>query len=39
MDWTQFDRGIFLINVLGIVYNQHTRQILIGKREHDPFCI
>ncbi len=36
MDWTQFDRGVFLINVLGIVYNPKTRQILIGKREKDP---
>lgn len=36
MDWTQFDRGIFLLNVLGIVYNSKTRQILIGKRENDP---
>lgn len=37
MDWTQFDRGVFLINVLGIVYNPKTRQILIGKREDDPY--
>jgi len=37
MDWTQFDRGVFLVNVLGIVYNPKTRQILIGKREKDPY--
>jgi len=37
MDWTQFDRGVFLLNVLGIVYNPKTRQILIGKRENDPY--
>jgi len=37
MDWTQFDRGVFLLNVLGIVYNPETRQILIGKRENDPY--
>lgn len=36
MDWTQFDRGVFLVNVLGIVYNPKTRKILIGKRENDP---
>ncbi len=35
-DWAQFNRGIFLVNVLGIVYNQKTKQILIGKREKDP---
>lgn len=37
MDWTQFDKGVFLVNVLGIVYNPKTRQILIGKRENDPY--
>ena len=37
MNWAQFDRGIFLVNVLGIVYNPKTRQILIGKREKDPY--
>lgn len=37
MDWTQFDSGVFLLNVLGIVYNAKTRQILIGKREKDPY--
>jgi len=36
MDWKQFDRGVFLLNVLGIVYNPRTRQILIGKRKNDP---
>lgn len=37
MDWTKFDRGIFLVNVLGIVYNLKTRHILIGRRENDPY--
>ncbi len=36
MDWTQFDRGVFLVNVLGIIYNPKTRKVLIGKRENDP---
>ncbi len=36
MDWNQFDRGVFLVNALGIVYNPKTRQILIGRRESDP---
>lgn len=36
MDWSQFDRGVFLVNVLGIVYNPKTRKILIGRRENDP---
>ncbi|MEK6960494.1 MAG: NUDIX domain-containing protein [Nanoarchaeota archaeon] len=37
MDWAQFDRGVFLVNVLGIVYDPKAHQILIGKRENDPF--
>ena len=37
MDWKQFDKGIFLVNVLGIIYNPKTKKILIGKRENDPY--
>jgi len=37
MDWSKFNRGIFLVNVLGIVYNKKTKKILIGKREKDPY--
>jgi len=37
MDWTKFNKGIFLVNVLGIVYDSKTRLILIGKRENDPY--
>lgn len=33
----EFDRGVFLVNVLGIVFNPKTRKILIGKREKDPY--
>lgn len=35
-DWTQFDKGVFLVNVLAIIYDPKTRKILIGKRENDP---
>jgi len=37
MDWSEFDRGVFLLNVLAIVYDPETRQILIGRRENDPY--
>lgn len=37
MNWTPFDKGIFLVNVLGIVYNPQTKKILIGRREKDPY--
>lgn len=36
MEWSQFDRGVFLVNVLGVVYNPKTKKILIGRRENDP---
>lgn len=36
MKWEEFNRGVFLVNVLGIVFNPATRKILIGKRENDP---
>jgi len=35
-DWSQFERGIFLVNVLGIVYDRETKNVLIGRREDDP---
>ncbi len=37
MDWNQFDRGVFLVNVLGIIYDKKTKKILIGRREKDPY--
>ena len=37
MDWSQFDRGVFLVNVLAIVYNSKTKKILIGRRENDEY--
>ena len=36
MDLSKFDRGVFLVNLLGIVYDEKTRKILIGRRENDP---
>jgi len=36
-DWSQFKRGVFLVNVLGIVYNSKTKMVLIGRRQNDPF--
>lgn len=37
MDWSAFDRGVFLVNALGIVYDPKTKLILIGKRQNDPY--
>ncbi len=37
MDWQKFNRGIFLVNVLGIVYNPKTKKILIGRRKNDLY--
>jgi 8-oxo-dGTP diphosphatase len=37
MEWEEFNKGIFLVNVLGIIFNPETRKILIGRREKDPY--
>lgn len=34
--WQQFDRGVFLLNVLAIIKNEKG-EILIGRRKNDPF--
>jgi hypothetical protein len=36
MDRSQFDKWVFLVNALGIVYDPQTKMILIGRRENDP---
>ena len=37
INWNEFDKGVFLVNVLAVVYNPKTRLILIGRRERDPY--
>lgn len=37
MDWKQFSYGVFLVNVLGIIYNPKAKNILIGLRKNDPY--
>lgn len=36
MDWSQFEYGVYLVNVLGIIYDPQKKQILIGRRKDDP---
>ena len=35
IDIIKYDKGVFSVIVLGIVYNPKTKKILIGKREND----
>lgn len=35
VDWSQFDRGVFLVNCLAIVYK--NGRILIGRRKNDEY--
>ncbi len=35
--WNKFDRGVFLVNVLGLIYDTISGKIIIGKREKDPY--
>lgn len=37
INWSQFKRGVFLVNSLAIILNPKTEKILIGKREKDPY--
>ncbi len=36
MDWTIFKKGVFLVNLLGVIYDPNANRILIGKRVDDP---
>ncbi len=36
MEWSQFKKGVFLVNLLGIICNPKTKMVLIGKRVNDP---
>ncbi|MFH0714778.1 MAG: NUDIX domain-containing protein [Candidatus Diapherotrites archaeon] len=36
LDFSQFDKGVFLVNLLGIVFDEKAGKILIGRRENDP---
>src|SRR3989344_1309691 len=37
MEWEKLDRGVFLVNLVGVIFNPKTKKILIGKRENDPY--
>ena len=37
MEFGEFNRGIFVVNVLGIIYDKETKKILICKRINDPY--
>lgn len=36
-DWKESEKGIYLVNVLGVVFDTKTRKILIGRREKDKY--
>jgi ADP-ribose pyrophosphatase YjhB (NUDIX family) len=36
-DLNEFNKGVFLVNVLVVLYNPKTKMILIGRREKDPY--
>lgn len=37
MRWNSFNKGVFLVNCLAIIFNPKTKMILIGKRKLDPY--
>jgi len=36
-NFKKFDKGVFLVNVLAVIYDSEKKKILIGKREKDPY--
>lgn len=36
IDLSNIERGIFLVNSLGVIFNPETKKVLIGRRENDP---
>ena len=36
-NWEKYEKGVFLINVLGIIFDRKTKKILIGRRENDLY--
>ncbi|OPZ23151.1 MAG: hypothetical protein BWZ03_00629 [bacterium ADurb.BinA186] len=36
IDFQKFDRGVFVVNLLAIIYDQKRKKILVGRRENDP---
>ena len=37
LDWNAFEKGVFLVNTLGIIFDSSKRKILILKRKKDPY--
>jgi len=37
INWSQFTRGVFMVNCLAIIFDSKTGRILIGKREKDQY--
>ena len=34
-DWSIFSKGVFLVNLLGIIYDPNAKKVLIGRRVND----
>jgi len=37
INWSQFARGVFIVNCLAIIFDSKTGRILIGKRKKDQY--
>lgn len=36
IDWKKYKKGVFVVIVLGIIFDTTTRKVLIGRRVRDP---
>ncbi|TSC53673.1 MAG: hypothetical protein LiPW39_132 [Parcubacteria group bacterium LiPW_39] len=37
INWLKFERGVFLVNCLAVIFDTKNGKIIIGKRENDPY--
>lgn len=37
IDWNEFNKGVFLVNTLGVIFDPLKKKFLIGKRDKDKF--
>ena len=36
LDLNKFDKGVFLVNTLGVIFDPSNKKFLIARRENDP---
>lgn len=37
LKWEDYEKGVFLVSLVGIIFDTKTKKILLGRRENDPY--